>query len=67
VSYDDVEDYIKENNINLQYIKSTKNLGVSGGRNLGLNYAKGEFVAFMDDDAEFKIDSIQLLYLRSNK
>lgn len=55
VSYKDVEEYIKNNNIFLQYIDSPKNLGVSGGRNLGLKHVQGEYVAFMDDDAEYKM------------
>lgn len=55
VAYDEVDNYIKENNLKLQYINSSKNLGVSGGRNLGLSYVRGEYVAFIDDDAEFKM------------
>jgi GT2 family glycosyltransferase len=31
-------------------IRSTRNLGVAGGRNLGLTHAKGEIVAFIDND-----------------
>lgn len=34
----------------LSVIRSTKNLGVYGGRNLGLLYARGKIAAFMDDD-----------------
>jgi GT2 family glycosyltransferase len=31
-------------------IKSDKNLGAAGGRNLGATYAKGEYLLFFDDD-----------------
>ena len=33
------------------YLKQTINLGVSGGRNVGFNYANGDVCYFIDDDA----------------
>jgi len=35
----------------IKIVKSQKNIGAAGGRNLGLKHAKGEYVLFMDDDA----------------
>lgn len=37
--------------IPLLYIESDENLGVTKGRNFALQYAKGEIIIFLDDDA----------------
>ncbi len=34
----------------LSFIRASRNLGVPGGRNLGLTYAKGDIIAFIDND-----------------
>ncbi len=36
---------------NLIYVKLNKNYGLSIGRNVGLKYARGDIVCFLDDDA----------------
>lgn len=36
---------------NLIYVKLNKNYGLSFGRNIGLKYARGDIVCFLDDDA----------------
>lgn len=36
----------------VKIIRSHKNIGAAGGRNLGSKYAKGEYLLFIDDDAE---------------
>lgn len=41
---------VKEH-IPLRLVTSDTNLGVAGGRNLGMKYAQGEVVAFLDNDA----------------
>lgn len=35
----------------LSILRSNRNLGVPGGRNLGMEYAQGEIIAFIDNDA----------------
>jgi glycosyltransferase involved in cell wall biosynthesis len=35
---------------NIKYIKHRNNLGGAGARNTGIHFAKGDFVAFLDDD-----------------
>ena len=38
----------------VKYVVQKKNLGVSGGRNVALNLAKGEYIIEIDDDAVFE-------------
>lgn len=38
-------------NYPIHYIKLNKNYGISLGRNIGIKYAKGDIVIFLDDDA----------------
>jgi len=45
----DIYTLIKDYSIN--YIKLNKNYGLSLGRNIGIKYARGEIVIFLDDDA----------------
>lgn len=46
-------------NDNIIYFKSGKNLGVAGGRNLGIKKSKGKILIFIDDDAEFRISKFR--------
>ncbi len=54
VDYKEVEEFIQTEQLQLNYINSPENLGVSRGRNLGIKNAKGKYVVFIDDDAIFK-------------
>jgi GT2 family glycosyltransferase len=45
----------------VQYIKSERNLGFAGGNNLGLRYARGEYILFMNNDTEAEPDFLQPL------
>lgn len=38
---------------NVTYVSLTKNLGVAGGRNVGVKHAQYEYMVFIDDDANF--------------
>ncbi|MBJ8111775.1 glycosyltransferase family 2 protein [Bacillus cereus group sp. N6] len=44
-------------NMDILHIKSNKK-GLSHNRNLGLQYAEGEYIAFPDDDCEYYIDTL---------
>ena len=56
--YSTVEAYINEQQFALNYVNNPENLGVSGGRNLGIQHAQGEYIIFMDDDAIFKQQNV---------
>jgi len=47
-----VASWIKGKFANVKIVRSDKNLGAAGGRNLGIKFAKGNYLLFMDDDAE---------------
>jgi len=49
--YDNVKKYQIINKIKMKVILNTKNLGLSESRNVGIKYAKGDIIAFFDDDA----------------
>ncbi|MEG0180814.1 MAG: glycosyltransferase family 2 protein [Romboutsia sp.] len=46
------------NDIDIKYIKSDKK-GLSYNRNIGLDTAKGQIIAFPDDDCEYKVDTLE--------
>ncbi len=49
--YSLIKNFISETRtIDFKYIDSEKNLGVTGGRNLALQYATAEILIFLDDD-----------------
>ncbi|WP_299093712.1 glycosyltransferase family 2 protein [uncultured Metabacillus sp.] len=53
-SIDGTEEAVSHlNDDNVVYIKLEKNLGVAGGRNVGVRYASFENMIFLDDDAHF--------------
>ncbi|MFN8377850.1 MAG: glycosyltransferase [Anaerolineae bacterium] len=47
VDWDDIPDFT------LRVLRPGENLGVAGGRNLGISLAQGEILLFIDDDAEW--------------
>ena len=66
-SDDYIENYLKKINFNnLKYIYK-KNSGVSETRNIGVNNAKTEYVAFCDSDDAYKVDFIDKAYNYINK
>ena len=42
----------------VKYFRNNENKGASGARNVGINLAKGEFIAFQDDDDEWRSDKL---------
>jgi GT2 family glycosyltransferase len=54
--YTNVLQFIHEHkHIPVNYISSKKNLGVTGGRNVALQYATADILIFLDDDAELQL------------
>ena len=53
----------------VKYIKSEKNLGFSGGNNLGAKSAKGEYLFFLNPDTKLLKNSVDNLfnYIKNNK
>lgn len=52
-----MEKYLK--NPSVRYIQNEKNLGGSGARNVGIGAAKGDYIAFLDDDDEYYPSKIE--------
>jgi len=64
--YSSVRKFVEETTaINFQYINSTKNLGVTGGRNLALQYASADILIFLDDDCILQNKDALVQLLRS--
>ena len=43
----------------IQYIQCTTNKGVSHARNVGINMAQGEFIAFIDSDTVWYANKLE--------
>lgn len=63
---DEIREMLNGYDKEIQYLVSEKSMGPCGARNLGLKQAKGEYVAFLDDDDEWlpqKLE-IQMTYMK---
>ena len=60
-STDDTETVIMKNlpNSTIRYIKNKTNMGVARTRNKGVRYAKGKYVAFLDSDDWWEMESLR--------
>lgn len=48
-----------ESDSRVRYIQNEKNLGGSGARNVGIEASKGDYIAFLDDDDEYRPNKIE--------
>ena len=61
-SVEDIERFKDQNqNYNIKLIKLQKNLGVPGGRNVGIQNASGKILVFLDNDAEIDKNALDLI------
>lgn len=51
-STENAEELIKQNFPNIQWVRSSENLGFAGGNNLGIQASKGHFLFFVNNDTE---------------
>jgi glycosyltransferase involved in cell wall biosynthesis len=59
-STDNTKDVVKNfNDDRLKYINHKQNKGANAARNIGINYANGEYVAFQDSDDEWLPEKIE--------
>lgn len=54
--------WIKKSFPKVKVVRTDKNLGAAGGRNLGIRYSKGRYILFMDDDAQAHENMVSELY-----
>lgn len=48
-----------KNNPKIRYVKNKKNMGGAGARNVGIQEARGEYLAFLDDDDTYYPEKIE--------
>jgi len=54
-----VADWLDQELPNAQYIRHKENRGLAAARNTGLEHASGEYIAYLDDDDEWKPKRIE--------
>lgn len=55
-----INSWLKKEGIeNVRYIRHDKNKGLAAARNTGLKFSKGEYIAYLDDDDEWKPERIE--------
>lgn len=64
--YSQIKEYIEKSNVQYDFIQTDQG-GVSNARNIALDNAKGELIAFIDDDDFVSESYLQELYENSTK
>lgn len=54
-----VLEYYEKNNIEIKYIAHDKNRGACASRNTGMSYARGKYIAYLDDDDEWLPEKLE--------
>lgn len=52
----------KYSDVRIRYLKNPMNLGGAASRNIGIDEAKGEYIAFLDDDDMYLPDRLEVQY-----
>lgn len=60
-SVEDPKEYLRINYPEVIYVRSEKNLGFAGGNNLGIRASKGDFLFFLNNDAELTEGALEKL------
>lgn len=59
-SDDDTEKYVKlYKDKRIKYVRNIISKGGSGARNVGIKHSKGNYIAFLDDDDEWKFNKLE--------
>jgi GT2 family glycosyltransferase len=67
-SVEEIEKFKDQNsNYNINLIKLQRNLGVPGGRNVGIQHATGEILVILDNDAELDKDALKIIKEKLDK
>lgn len=54
-----IEDWIKQTEYAIQYVRHDHNRGLATARNTGLKLSKADYIAYLDDDDEWKPERIE--------
>lgn len=57
----DQTEWMRQHYPEVKFIRSERNLGFAGGNNLGINDSTGDYLFFVNNDAEFSEDTVTVL------
>ena len=61
-SYKIILEYVKKYQNKIRVIRQAKNSGVAAARNIGLNFATGKYISFVDSDDFIQEDMLEKMY-----